>query len=54
MKSLCLCVALSLMLTAGAWAVEDFDIGENRLLNSDFESDTAGDLAAAWSLEKGG
>ena len=34
--------------------ISAFQRGQNRLSNSDFESDTIGDLPNQWMIEKGG
>ena len=57
-KELSLCLAISLLLLVGipgmAGAVDDWNKGENRILNSGFEDDKVGEPPNEWSLEKDG
>ena len=52
-----LCLAVFLLLSVGAigtaGAKDDWDIGENRIENSDFEADPKGGGASLWTLEDG-
>ena len=57
MKALSLCLTVFLLLSVGAigtaGAKDDWDIGENRIENSDFEADPKGAGASLWTLEDG-
>jgi hypothetical protein len=56
MKWLSLCLIILLILSVGIVGVvvaQDWEIGENRILNSDFENDVVGGQPAGWTLENG-
>ena len=52
------CLALFLILMTGilgtADAIDGSSRGENRILNSSFETDSVGEQPVHWALEKGG
>jgi len=57
MKWLSLCLAVLLLLSVGILGVssaqDDWDRGENRIPNSDFEVDSNGAVPTGWTLEDG-
>lgn len=56
MKWLSLCLILLLILTVGIVGVveaQDWEIGENRIPNPDFEKDRVGFEPSGWNLEDG-
>jgi hypothetical protein len=57
MKWLSLCLIVLLMLLVGSAGIlvaqDDWDKGENRIPNSDFEVDSNGAQPTGWTLEDG-
>ena len=57
-KRMVLCLILFLSLAIGisgtADAMDGWSRGENRILNSGFETDSLGEQPMHWALEKGG